>query len=460
MISYDAFLATKNNSAESVGFEPTADINPKLFGYQSDIVRWALGRGRAANFLDCGLGKSAIELEWGRHVSAHTSKPTLMLTPLAVAKQMGREAAKFGVPINVCRTAADVDQDCPINVINYERMPGLSAESFGGIVLDESSILKSYEGSTRKAITEFARSIPYRLAATATPAPNDLIELTNHSEFLDVASGKEVIARFFKQDGNSVLAYRLKKHATTAFWQWLASWSVAMRRPSDLGYDDAGFVLPELRIHNVQVQSLPPPGTLFAVAAQSLHERRAARKGSLEQRANATSDLVEKGPYESWILWCDLNDEADALTDRIPDAVEVRGSESAEAKEEKLEAFSAGKIRVLVTKPTIAGFGLNWQHCHHMAFCGLSDSYEQQYQAIRRCWRFGQTKPVEVYFVSSESEGAVVDNVRRKERQAAEMFDQIVAHMSRFSIGRQHRDHADYTPSIPMILPAWLETSR
>lgn len=434
------------------------EINPRLFGFQSAIVRWAVGRGRAACFLDCGLGKSAIELEYGRHVADHAGKPVLMLTPLAVAKQMGREAAKFGVEINVCRTASDIRADSPINVINYERMAGLDPADFGGIVLDESSILKSYEGSTRKAITDFARSIPFRLAATATPAPNDMEELGTHAEFLDAMSRKEMLAQFFTQDGNNASKFRLKGHAARPFWRWLASWSVAMRRPSDLGHDDAGFALPELRIHEVQVPSPAGGGRLFAADSLTLQERREARRASLPQRADATADLVERGPYEPWILWCDLNAEADELCDRIPDAVEVRGSEPAEAKEEKLEAFSAGQIRVLVTKPTIAGFGLNWQHCRLMAFCGLSDSYEQQYQAIRRCWRFGQRSAVDIHFVSSEAEGAVADNVRRKERQAAEMFDQIVSHMGEFSIGRQRRDHADYAPSTPMRIPSWLET--
>lgn len=456
---YADFLRTKDNSAPPAGFDPRMPINPKLFGFQSDIVRWAIGRGRSANFLDCGLGKSAIELEYGRHIAGHTGKPTLMLTPLAVAKQMGREAAKFGVEINVCRTADDVRSDAPINVINYERMAGLDPADFGGIVLDESSILKSYEGSTRKAITDFARSIPFRLAATATPAPNDMEELGTHAEFLDAMSRKEMLAQFFTQDGNNASKFRLKGHATRPFWKWLASWAVAMRRPSDLGHDDAGFVLPELRIHETQVPSPAGSGRLFAADSLTLQERREARRASLPQRADATASLVERGPNEPWILWCDLNAEADELRDRIPDAVEVRGSEPAEAKEEKLEAFSAGQIRVLVTKPTIAGFGLNWQHCRLMAFCGLSDSYEQQYQAIRRCWRFGQKSAVDVHFVSSEAEGAVADNVRRKERQAAEMFDQLVAHMGEFSIGRQCRDHADYAPSVPMRIPSWLETS-
>jgi len=453
---YEDFLRTKDNSAAPAGFAPAGEINPRRVGFQRDVVRWGLGRGRAAAFLDCGLGKSAIELEWGRQVAEHVGKPVLMLTPLAVAKQMGREAEKFGVPIKVCRTAADVTGDA-INVLNYERMAGLDPSDFGGIVLDESSILKSYEGSTRKLITDFARTIPYRLAATATPAPNDMEELGTHAEFTDAMTRKEMLAQFFTQDGNIASKFRLKGHAVRPFWRWMASWAVAMRRPSDLGHDDAGFILPELRIHDVQVSSPLAAGTLFAVDSLSLQERRDARRNSLDARADATAGLVEAAPGVPWLLWCDLNAEAEALTDRIADAVEVRGSEPAEAKEEKLEAFSAGEIRVLVTKPTIAGFGLNWQHCSNMAFCGLSDSYEQQYQAIRRCWRFGQRRPVDVYFVSSEAEGAVVDNVRRKERQAAEMFNQIVAHMGEFSIGRQRRDHADYAPSMPMILPSWLE---
>ena len=456
-MDYSDFLEGKISTAKPVGFEPTRPINPMAFPFQRDMIAWSLRRGRSAEFADCGLGKSLCELEWASHVLDYTNSTVLVLTPLAVAKQMSREAEKFRIDrVNVCRTA-DQAKSGMINVLNYERLGGLDPSMFGGIVLDESSILKAFEGSTRKQVTDFARRIPFRLAATATPAPNDLIELTNHSEFLDVLSGKEVIAQFFTQDGNTTQKYRLKKHAVTPFWRWLSSWSVAIRKPSDLGYDDTGFVLPELRIHETIVESGVPSGRLFASDVQSLQERRETRRASLSQRADATADLVNKRSYDPWILWCDLNAEADALRDRLPDAVEVRGSDPVELKEERFEAFASGEIGTLITKPSIAGFGLNWQHCNNMAFVGSSDSYEQQYQAIRRCYRFGQKRPVNVHFVYSDAEGTVVENVRRKERQASEMFDEIVKHMAGFSIGQQRRNHVDYVPTVPMSLPAFME---
>jgi len=456
---YGIFLAKKTPIAEPVGFSPVAPINSKLFRFQHDIAKWALERGRAAVFIDCGLGKSAIELEWGHHTLRWTGKPILLLTPLAVAKQMGREAEKFGIPdVKVCRTNQEIE-DGKINVLNYERLGDLSPDRFGGLILDESSIIKAWESVTRKILTQFAKSIPFRLAATATPAPNDLIELTNHAEFLDIMTGKEVIAQFFTQDGNTTQKYRLKKHAVTPFWQWLASWSVAARKPSDLGDVDGNFILPELRIHDVQVDSPPPPGFLFGGAAQSLSERRQSRKNSLPDRAKATADLVASEPSHQWVIWCDLNAEADELKKLIPDAVEIRGTENPDVKEDKMSRFLDGSIRVLISKPTICGFGVNMQCCSKVVFCGLSDSYEQQYQAIRRFYRFGQEKPVDVYFVSSEAEGVVVENVRRKERQAVEMFDRIVEHMRGYSIGQQSRDRAVYNPSIPMQIPSWLGVS-
>lgn len=454
---YRVFLASKDSAAKAVGFEPTV-INPKLFGFQSHVVSWCLRRGRSAIFLDCGLGKSAIELQWATSVVEHTGKPVLMLTPLAVAKQMSREASKFGFEVNVCRDKSEI-QDHGINVLNYDRLRDIEPGQFGGIVLDESSILKSYEGSTRKLITDFGRAIPYRLAATATPAPNDLEELGTHAEFVDAMSRKEMIAQFFTQDGNNASKFRLKGHAVQPFWRWMATWSVAMRKPSDLGYSDDGYVLPELRIHDENVSTKPTGGWLFSVEAKGLQERRMARRDSLEDRVSRVAEIVAREPNESWLIWCDLNDEADLLRKSIPGSVEVRGSELANAKEEKLEAFAACESRIMITKPTIAGFGLNWQHCSRMVFCGISDSYEQQYQSIRRCWRFGQTRPVDVYFVSSEAEGTVVDNVRRKEQQAMKMFDEIVAHMSQFSIGKQNRDRADYNPLIRMEVPSWLQSA-
>lgn len=454
-MNYHDFLATKRIVSEPVGFEPYGPLPSFLKPHQRDVVAWALRRGRSAGFIDTGLGKTAIEQVWASEVHQHTGKPVLLLTPIAVGKQMEREAAKFGIAgVRVVKPAQPL---APVTVSNYEKLHLWKPEDFGGIVIDESSILKSFDGSTRKAITEFAKPIPYRLAATATPAPNDLIELTNHAEFLDILTGKEIIAQFFTQDGNTTQKWRLKGHARDPFWRWMASWSVALRKPSDLGHDDEGYILPELRTHQITVKSKPQDGWLLPVEATTLSERRGARRDSLSDRVAVTADIVNASPDEPWLIFCDLNAESEALVRAIPGAMQVTGSDASELKEEKLLAFGDGRLRVMVSKPSLAGFGLNYQHCCKMAFVGLSDSFEQQYQAIRRCWRFGQTKPVDVYMVVSEAEGAVVENLRRKERQANEMFDQIVGHMAGLSLGKAKRDETEYRPSVDMVIPGWLQ---
>lgn len=436
---YEAFLETKRIADAPSGFV-AGELNPKLFPFQRGIVTWALGRGRAAIFADCGLGKTPMQLEWAHQVYAYTGGNVLILAPLAVAEQTVREGQKFGIDVTHCRSMDDVRPG--VNIANYERLH-LFRPDFAGLVLDESSILKSFDGTTRKLITEFGQAIPYRLACTATPAPNDLIELTNHAEFLDVLSGKEIIALFFTQDGNTTHAWRLKGHARTEFWKWLASWSVALRKPSDLGYDDDGFILPPLRMHQTTVNAEAQTYMLFPVEALTMQERRGARRDSIGDRVSAAAELVNASD-ESWVVWCDLNAESEALHKAIPDSVEVKGSDSTDHKESAMRDFAAGKVRVIVTKPTIAGFGMNWQHCHNMAFVGLSDSFEQMYQATRRCWRFGQTEPVDVHVITAETEGAVVKNIERKERQAADMMAQIVAHMEGLTLGRQERNTMEY----------------
>ncbi len=425
--NYQQFLESKRMAVPSVGFDvPLENLNPKLFDWQRAIVRWALHRGRACLFEDCGLGKTVQELEWAHQVCLKKTGSVLILTPLAVAPQFVSEGQKFGIEVTHCRTQKDVRHG--INVTNYERLHHFNADDWDGLVLDESSILKSFDGVTRKQIQEFSKRIKYRLAGTATPAPNDLIELTNHAEFCDVMTGKEIIALFFKQDGNTTHQWRLKGHAREAFWKWMAEWSVAIRKPSDLGYEDGGFILPPLNVRSVVVDGAPSDGFLFAMEAQTLMERRSARRASQKDRVELTSGLVNDSK-ESWIVWCNLNSESEALAKSIPDAIEIRGSNSVEEKEQAVQDFLTGGARVLVSKPSIFGFGLNFQHCHNMAFVGLSDSYEEFYQAVRRCWRFGQTKPVTAHVITATTEGAVVTNIRRKEKQASEMFDEIVKHM-------------------------------
>ncbi len=425
---YAAFLHQKRIVAPAAGFAVDKDsINQALFPFQRDVVRWALRRGRAALFEDCGLGKTAQQLEWARHVHAHTEGNVLILAPLAVAQQTAREGEKFGIPVTVCRTQADVQPG--INIANYEMLGHFDPAAFAGVVLDESSILKAYDGKTRTQIIESFKQTPYRLACTATPAPNDYMELGNHAEFLGVMSRVEMLAMFFVHDGGDTSKWRLKGHAENGFWRWLCSWAVMLRRPSDLGYDDAGFDLPPLTIHQHTVQSAPTSQeTLFTIEAQSLMERRQARKASLAQRVDQAVALASAS-NEPWLIWCDLNAEGDALESLIPDAVQIAGSDPSDVKSQRMLDFAAGRIRVLVTKASIAGFGMNWQHCPNVAFVGLSDSYEQFYQAVRRCWRFGQQREVQCHLITSEAEGAVVANIQRKEADARRMAEEMVKHM-------------------------------
>ncbi|RJQ09416.1 MAG: helicase [Dehalococcoidia bacterium] len=443
---YEAFLASKIASAPRVGFDVRDYFASHLFPFQRDIVRWALARGRAAIFADTGLGKTPMQIEWARNVAAFTGGDVLILAPLAVSSQTQREGRKFGTKIALARTAADLQPG--INVTNYERLHHFDPSRFAGIVLDESSILKGFDGAMRRQITDFARSIHYRLACTATPAPNDLIELTNHAEFLDVMSGKEILALFFVQDGNTTHAWRLKGHAREAFWRWMASWSVAIRKPSDLGYDDGAFLLPPLEIAPTVIKTKATGGTLFPMAATSLADVRAAQRGSLAERVAACAALVNGEPNEPWLVWCNLNAESEALAKAIPGAVEVRGSMSIEEKETAILGFVNGDIRVMVSKPTLAGFGLNLQHCARMAFVGLSYSFEQYYQAIRRCWRFGQARPVQCHVVTADTEGAVVAAIQEKERQAMEMMDEIVQRMAGLQLDGQTRNVMRYREDI------------
>lgn len=425
-MSYEAFLASKLLDVVPCGIEDPTEINPALFGFQRDIVRWALRRGRAALFADCGLGKTPMQLEWALHVAAETDRPVLILAPLAVAAQTVLEGQKFGIPVQQVSVMAEVDAGPGVYVTNYEKLRHFVASAFGGVVLDESSILKAYDGKTRTEIIEAFHSTPFRLACTATPAPNDYMELGNHAEFLGAMSRSEMLSMFFVHDGGETQKWRLKGHAEADFWAWVCSWAVMLRRPSDLGYEDDGFILPDLEM----VPNVVGPDDVQI--ANTLTERRQARKDSLEERVQQCADLVNAtaDTGEPWLIWCGLNAEGDALEAAIPGSVQVAGSDSPALKEERMLGFAAGRYRVLITKPKIAGFGMNWQHCARMAFVGLSDSYEQLYQAIRRCWRFGQTQTVRCHVITSRAEGAVVANIQRKEADAVRMAEAMVHHMA------------------------------
>jgi DNA modification methylase len=429
--AYEAFIAAKALRAPSVGIVNLPATHRALFPYQDAIVTWALRKGRAAIFADCGMGKTLMQLEWARLVAAQGGR-VLLLAPLAVAHQTVREAQRFG--INAAYATNPQETDAPIVVTNYERLEAFIAAGWLGVVLDESSILKAFDGKTRGRIIEAFKDTPYRLACTATPAPNDHVELGNHAQFLGVMSREEMLAMFFTHDGGDTQTWRLKGHARSEFWRWVCEWAVMIRKPSDLGFDDVGFELPALRWHEHVVkhtdQHARARGLLFNMEARTLQERREARKASLAERVDRVAALVAAEPGRQWLLWCNLNAEGDALADAIPGAVQVAGSDDNEVKAERMLSFARGEIRVLVTKPSIAGFGMNWQNCDRVAFVGLSDSFEELYQAVRRCWRFGQVNEVHAHIVIGEAEGATLANIKRKEHDAAVMAAEMVKNMT------------------------------
>jgi superfamily II DNA or RNA helicase len=421
--AYTEFLKGKAVVSVLTGLEDILDLNPMLFDFQHDIVKWSLRRGRACIFADCGMGKTPMQLEWARHIPGKV----LIVAPLAVSAQTIREAEKFGV--DDIRYSPDGSVSGHITITNYERLEKFNPADFTGVVLDESSILKSYTGKFRNYIIDSFRGVPFRLACTATPAPNDFMELGNHSEFVGAMSRTEMLSMFFVHDGGETQKWRIKGHALDDFWRWVASWAVMIRKPSDLGYADGDFILPELTIDQITVHSeTATEGHLFAMEAQTLQERQQARRATISDRVKITADMVNSSD-DIWMIWCNLNSESDALKRAIPGSVEVKGSDSDEHKKSSLLGFANGEIRVLISKATIAGLGMNFQICHKTAFVGLSDSYEQYYQAVRRCWRFGQEMPVSVKIITSDLEGAVVKNIERKERDAMRMAEEMVKYM-------------------------------
>lgn len=461
MSPYEDFLARKRVMDPATGISGAIELPEFFMPHQRDITQWALKRGRAAVFAGTGLGKTLMELVWAQEVARETKRPVLVLAPLAVSQQHGREAAKFGLSASVV-TAPSSDA---IDITNYQKLDRFDLDGFGGVALDESSILKSVDGKTRTKLIHDCAMLPFRLAATATPAPNDFMELGNHAEFLGVMSYTDMLATFFVHDGGDTQKWRLKGHAESEFWKWMASWAVMLRKPSDLGYPNDGYDLPPLRYqsHTVQVEYAPSmeTGLLFPVEARTLQERLAARRDSVTERiALAASITPADRPF---VWWCNLNSEAEGLAKTIPGAVNLSGSDPDDMKERKLVDFSEGRIRVLITKPSIAGFGMNWQHCADTGFVGLNDSFEQVYQAVRRFWRFGQTKPVTVHFIAAETEGAVVANLKRKEADAERMAAAMVMHtasLSTASIRGMVRDRPDYLPTKPVIIPDFVRSER
>jgi hypothetical protein len=456
---YRAFLAAKLIVDPMTGLVDVPDLPACLFPHQRDIVTWALRRGRAALFAGTGLGKSLMELAWAQAVVETTGGMVLLFAPPAVAQQMIREGEKFGIEaaLVTCHDECTVG----INVTNYQKMHHFDLSQFAGVILDESSILKSKDGKYRTDLIAACQSVPFRLAATATPAPNDFMELGNHAEFLGVMKYTDMLATFFAHDGGSTQKWRLKGHAENEFWKWMASWAVMLRKPSDLGYPNEGYDLPPLHYHQhtVGVEHVPSiEGGLFASPALTLSERITARRCTVGDRVAQAAELTPADRPFVW--WCNLNSEAEALTKLIPGAVNLHGSLSDDEKERILIAFSEGEITHLITKASLAGFGMNWQHCADTGFVGLNDSFEQFYQAIRRFWRFGQTSEVNCHIIAAETEGATVANIKRKEADAERMAAAMVLHMADLSsvaVRGSVRDTPDYNPALPVILPSFLE---
>lgn len=421
---YGAFLARKRRKHQPAGFKPSA-LNHYLYPFQRHIVEWALRLGRAAIFADCGLGKTLMQLDWARAVNERTGLPVLILAPLAVSRQTEREGKHFGIHASVSRDGATAGG---IVITNYEMLHHFSASNFGGVVLDESSILKSYSGKMRNQIIETFAGIPFKLACTATPSPNDYMELGNHAEFLGVMTRTAMLATFFNHDGGETSKWKLKGHAEGPFWEWMASWAVMLRKPSDLGYSDTGYDLPKLTRHIHTIETEAQTGYLFPVEAFDLSERRQSRRVSIDDRVSKCAAMVNSSK-DQWVIWGDLNAETEAAADAIIGAVEVAGSHSDKHKEDSMLGFSDGGVRVLVSKPKIAGWGMNWQNCHNIVFLGLSDSFESMYQAERRCWRFGQQSAVDVHIYVSDRDAGVIRNIERKRLQAEEMAEQMMEAM-------------------------------
>lgn len=444
---YQKFLSAKAFRPVCAGFNADLEHYP-LFDYQRDIVRWALIRGRSAIFADTGLGKTVMQLAWADQVSKHTGSKVLVLAPLAVREQTIAEGKRFGI---------DAGPDTDIHVINYEQLHNVDSSQYQGVVLDESSILKGMNGKIRKQITDAFSDTPYRLSCTATPSPNDFMELGTQSEFLGIMSQVEMLAMFFIHDGSDTSKWRLKGHGKRKFFEWLATWSVFISKPSDLGYSDDGHELPELVFHEHVIESGITDG-LFAPIAQGLLDRNRARKDTVDARVEEAA-MIANGIKGQCLVWCHLNEESEKLTAMIDDCVEVTGSDDADKKASTMLGFADGAVKKLTTKPKIAGFGMNWQSCNHMVFVGLSDSWEQFYQAVRRCWRYGQTKPVHVHIVSADIEGGVLANIKRKEQQNKQLKSEMIAIMrdrTLKELGRAVQEKAEYKAESKMEMASWV----
>jgi len=455
MTEYERFIKSKQLADIATGFD--ADVSGYgAFDFQEACDRWALKRGRSALFEDTGLGKTLQQAIWAQKVHEHTNKDVIIAAPLCVAQQTVQEAAKFGIDIKYCRHDSEVKKG--ITITNYEMLDRFDLGSFSGVVLDESSILKGQSSKTRAFVIDAFQRTPYRLSCTATPSPNDYIELGNQAHFLGIMTAVEMLATFFTHDGKDTAKWRLKGHGKVKFWEWMATWAICIRSPADLGFDGSRYILPPVNLieHQVSGGELLQ-GELLPKTAQTLSERRQAKRSSMDDRLDLSAQLASGD--DPVIVWCHMNEESERLTKMIPGAVEVTGSMPIEQKERNITAFTNGEKRVLVSKSSICGFGMNWQHCNNMIFAGMDDSFEKYYQAVRRCHRFGQKRRVNVHIITAETEGAVKDNIKRKQAQSDEMADQMVSMMREITkkqiIGAKSNTEI-YNPHVPLVMPKWI----
>lgn len=454
---YSAFVASKRKTLDIVGFD-ASEMHPSLFEHQTAIVKWACRLGRAAVFADTGLGKTRIELEWAAQVCRQTGGRVVILTPLAVAEQTIREAADMDID------AGPIFSGSRIIVTNYEKIHRIAVADYDGVVLDESSILKAFDGKMRTMLISAWANTRYRLAATATPAPNDHSELGNHAEFLGVCTRAEMLAEFFVHDGGSTQNWRLKGHAVEDFWRWVSTWGVLLRKPADLGISDDRYDLPPLHVREVSVgidhRVAQEAGALFIQSALTLNDQRRMRRLTIDARCQRIADYCAEHADDAILVWVELNDESKACASLIPGSVEVTGSDDPDDKTRALLGFGDRAFRVMVTKPKIAGFGMNWQHCRRMIFAGPTHSYEQFYQAVRRCWRFGQNEEVEVVILTTAADGAIVSNMKRKqdaaEDMAASMLDLVRDAQLESVMGA--RPGTYNIPTKKLRVPAWLRS--
>jgi len=453
-MNYDQFLITKEQSGEMNGF-PVNFMPDGLFDFQESLLEWAINKGRAALFEDCGLGKTVQQLTWAENVHRHTNKPVLILTPLAVSQQTIREGEKFGIE---CHRSPNGKPAGGITITNYERLHLFDPNDYAGVVCDESSILKSFDGKRKDEIVKFMRKMPYRLLATATAAPNDYIELGTSSEALGYMGAMDMLGKFFKNDSNTIKTkryygeapkWRFKGHSQMPFWRWVTSWARACRKPSDLGFKDDAFILPKLVERKHILDAGPAPGMLFPLPATGLFEQRKEKKRTIQERCEMVAQMINN-TGEPAMVWCQLNDEGNLLEKMIPDSVQVSGSQKDEKKESLFQAFADSEARVLITKPKIGAWGLNFQHCNHIAYFP-SHSFEQYYQAVRRCWRFGQKREVTVDLIMTIGEERIMENLRRKSLQADSMFESLVSEMNNSIHIQRQNNHINQTE-----VPKWL----